>query len=172
ERQVARARDVAGRNPGTRIGLAALETGLAAGVDQGGVESGPDVALADDFAGAFRRLETRRTRSGLATLRRPAFRRPFLQAAVEDRDSLGAEMAQHEPAARGGADRRIVIDDDAVVAVDTERRHRLAEVLGRWEHVRRRMGFVRKLLHVEKARSGDMRGEEFGSGIAAAARHE
>ena len=46
-------------------------------------------------------------------------------------------MAQHEPAARGGPQRRIVIDDDAVVAADAEPLHRRAELRGRRQHVRR-----------------------------------
>ena len=68
----------------------------------------------------------------LAALGRPAFGEPFLQAAVEDRDLLGAEMAKHEPAPRRGSDRRIVIDDDAVVTADAELLHRLAELGGGW----------------------------------------
>ena len=46
-----------------------------------------------------------------------------LHPAVEERDPLGAEMAQHEPAAGGGPKRRIVVDDDPIRAADAEPVH-------------------------------------------------
>ena len=72
-----------------------------------------------------------------------------------------AEMAEHEPAARGGPRRRIVVDDDAVVAADAEPLHRRAELLRRRQHVRRRVRLVGDRVDVEEARAGDVAGEIF-----------
>jgi hypothetical protein len=80
-------------------------------------------------------------------------------------------MAQHEPAARGGAQRRIVIDDDAVVAADAERHHRPSELRRRGQHVRRRVGMVGQRVDIEEDRARNVRGAIFVSAAASRGRH-
>ena len=127
--------------------------------------------LGDDFAARSPASNRAARGARLAALGRPAFGEPFLEAAVEDRDLLGAEMAQHEPAARRGAHRRIVVDDDAVVAADAEPLHRRAELCAPRQHVRRRVRRVADLVDVEEARAGDVRREIFVAAAAPARRH-
>jgi hypothetical protein len=43
-------------------------------------------------------------------------------------------VAEHEPAARGGSQRAVIVDDDPVIAADAEFGHR-AEIGGRRKHV-------------------------------------
>src|SRR5439155_22208417 len=102
-------------------------------------------------------LESALALFGLAAFCRPAFGEPFLQSAVEDRDLVRAEVTEHKPAARGVARRRIVVDDDAVLAADAEPFHGGAELLGAGQHVRSRVLPVADLVDVEKARAGDAR---------------
>ena len=84
-------------------------------------------------------------RRRLAAFDRPAFRRAISGSRRRGWRLLGAEMAQHEPAARGGAQRRIVVDDDAVVAADPSASIARAESAGRGQHVRRRIRLVGQL---------------------------
>src|SRR3954467_2723419 len=61
---------------------------------------------------------------GLAPARqRPPFGLPFLNAAIEQRDSTGAENAKHPPGPRGAVKRAVVVDDYAVAVADPERLH-------------------------------------------------
>src|SRR5690242_324099 len=104
EGQVARARDVPRLDARAGVGLAALEPALATGIEEGGANLAVQyLLLGDDFV-AGRGLEAGVALGRLAAFRRAAFGEPFLKAAVEDRDPACAEVAEHEPAARGGAD--------------------------------------------------------------------
>ena len=118
-----------------------------------------------------------RVEAGASGLRLAAFDRtvlgdPLGQAAVEDGDAVGAEMAKHEPAARRAAQRTVVVDDDAVVAADAEVAHGRAEFGRRGEHVRHRVRLVRQRLDVEEARAGDVPGLKLGCRVAAVGGHE
>ena len=74
--------------------------------------------------------------------------------------------------ARGAVQRAVVVDDDAVVAADSERDHRRAERRRAGQHVRGGMIGVGQRLDVEAARAGDMGRREFGGGVARLAGHE
>src|SRR5262249_15543224 len=152
--------NVAGIDSRTRIRLGAFKAPLTASVDQMADLTIEDLLFGDDLAAALIRIERRFARAGLAALDWPALRHPFLESAIEDRDALGAKVAEHEPAATGGPDRRIVVDDDLVAAADAEALHRLAELRGTGQHVRRGIRMVADPVDIEEARSGDMRLEE------------
>ena len=79
-------------------------TNVASVTTDGGKVSASFVVLACN--GYLGRLEPRAPRLGLAALGRPSLGEPFAQAAVEHRHLPGAEVAEHEPAARGAAQRR------------------------------------------------------------------
>ena len=53
-----------------------------------------------------------------AALERAAFRLPFLQAAVEHGDIMGAEALQHPPGPRRAVQRAVVVDDEAVAVAE------------------------------------------------------
>ena len=95
---------MAGGDAGARIGLGAFEARLAASIDPRQPDAGEQLLLGDDLV-ALDGLESRLARRGFAALGRAAFGEPFLEPAVEDRDLPRAEMAEHEPAARGGPGR-------------------------------------------------------------------
>ena len=94
---------------------------------------------------------------GLAAFQRPALGDPLLQPAVEDRDVAGTEVAQHEPAACRRAQGRVVIDDDAVAAADSDLFHCPSELSGTRQHVGCRIGGVADRIDVEEDRAGNMR---------------
>src|SRR5439155_22121886 len=116
--------------------------------------------------------ETRLARLRLAALGRPPLGQPFLQATVEDRDVPRTEVAEHEPAARGVAGRRIVIDDDAVIPADAELLHGSSEIFRGRHNTWRRVFAVSDFVDVEKACAGDMALEIFVTSVAARRRHE
>jgi hypothetical protein len=97
---------------------------------------------------------------------------PSLEAAVQDRDLLGAEVAKHEPAARGGAYRGIVVDDKAILAADAEAFHRRGEIGGAREHVRSGVRAIAELVDVEKPGAADVRREIFVAAAASRRGHE
>ena len=103
----------------------------------------------------------------LAAFGGAAFRDPFGEAAIEDRDFMGAEQRQHPPDAGGGTQRRIVIDDDAAAISQAERLHAAGEFFRRWQHVRQRRGRVRHFIDVEEHGARDMGRFEFGASVTA-----
>ena len=87
ERQVARAGDMAGGDARARVGLAAFEAGACRGhraAERRG-RRGPRRLLTTSPARSTASKRAVRA-AGLAAFGRPAFRQPFLEAAVEDRD--------------------------------------------------------------------------------------
>src|SRR4029453_16685648 len=150
-----------------RVGFRALKPGLAARIEDRRAGAGQDHLLGDHFSFAGVRIKPGIAKTSLSILDRPVLGAPLLEAAVEDRDTLRAEVAEHEPAARSGPEWRIVIDDDAVVTADTEFGHGGAKVGFRGQHMRRRVGAVRNLVDVEEARPRNMRLEKLGTWIAA-----
>src|SRR5262249_13707192 len=93
----------------------------------------------------------------LTTLGGSSLHDPLLKAAIQDRDVVSAEVAKHEPAARRGSRWRIVVDDDPVVATDTEQLHRVAELLRVRKHVRRWILLVAHLVDIEKTPARNVR---------------
>ena len=69
-------------------------------------------------------------------------------------------------------DRRIVVDDDAVIAADAKALHRLSECVGARQHVRRRVGPVAELIDIDEPRAGDMALQIFVRAAAAGCGHE
>src|SRR5262245_7608876 len=126
EREVAATGDVARLNARARVGSGSFEPLAAPRVEQRA--AGEDLAFGDDLVWPLLSGEGASSRDRLARLRRAAFRGPFLEAAVEDREATRSEVAEHEPAARRGAGRAVVVDDDTVGAADPEPLHRGAEV--------------------------------------------
>jgi len=84
---------VAGGDPRTRVGLAALEPRFASSIDQRIVTLARDVFLSGDLPRGGTGVESDVTRTRRAALDRSPLAEPFLQAAIEDRDPLGAEVA-------------------------------------------------------------------------------
>ena len=127
--------------------------------------------LGDDLAAPL--LGSKRASRGgrLAALGRASLGEPLLEAAVEDRDIFRAEMAEHEPAARGGAQpancrrRRY------------GRRARSRGAAWRGRTPRRRAAYgapglaVAHLVDVEEARAGNVGGEIFVAAVAAGRGH-
>ena len=68
-------------------------------------------------------------------------------------------------------DRRIVVNDGAVIPADAETLHRRAELFRARQHVRRWVLPVAELVDVEEARCGDMGGQILIATAAAARRH-
>ncbi len=81
-------------------------------------------------------------------------------------------MAQHEPAARGGPQRAVVIDDDPVVAPNAKLAHRFSEFAGRGKHLRRGVQSIGHLGNIEEPRAGDVSIGEFRYRIAVVGRQE
>ena len=106
-----------GTDVGPGIGLRPLDPRLAPRVEDWGGRSGEQIVLRDHVARRAR-IKPNLARAGGAAFDGPAFGAPLLEAAVEDRDAFGAEMAEHEPTARRGPERRVVVDDDPVIAAD------------------------------------------------------
>ena len=158
--------------PGRGSGIAAVEAAAAARVEDRAADAADQHRLGDDSSPRSTASKRASARVRLALLDRAALGAPFGEAAVEDRDAVGAVMAQHEPAARRAAQRAVVIDDDAVVAADPERHHRRAERRRAGQHVRRGIGVVGQRLDVEAARAGDVGRVKFGGGVARLAGHE
>src|SRR6476659_8134019 len=127
EGKVAGARRVAGSDAGSWIGFRPLETRLPSSIDPGRPVAGKQLLLGHDLV-AGNSIELYRARPSLAAFRRSTLRQPFLKAPIEDGDLPGSEMPEHEPATRRRTDWRIVVDDDAIVATDTEPLHRRTEV--------------------------------------------
>src|SRR4051812_8708408 len=121
---------------GARVALGTFEAAFAAGVEPWQRSPAEEFPLGDDLV-AFHRLERRRMRWRFAALDRAALGEPLLEAAIEDRDLLGAKVTEHEPAACRGARRAIVVDDDAVVSADAQPFHAAPELGGTRQHVRR-----------------------------------
>src|SRR5207248_9226346 len=107
KRQVPGAGRVAGGDAGARVGLASFEARAATGIDPRQPDAAEQLLLGDDLV-PHDRLESRLARRRFAVLGWTRFGAPFLEATVEDRGPFGTEMAEHEPAARRGADRGIV----------------------------------------------------------------
>ncbi len=171
KRHVAGAGNVARGDPRTRIGFAAIEPGRTPGVDDRKRESGENLLLRDDFLRPLGSVERDLAPFRLPDFDRASFRGPFLEAAIEDRD-LRSKVAEHEPAARRRPDRRVVIDDDSIVAGDSDLFHRAGEVFATRKHVRRGVGRVANRVDVEEAGAGDMGAQIFLAAVAAAGRHE
>ena len=112
---------LARRDPGPWVGHVSLEPLPASGIEQGRLYVARENLIhGDDIGAIFSRLEFGLARRGLATLGRPPFRDPFLKTSVEYRDPTGAKMTKHEPGARRSADRTIIVDDDPVVAANSD----------------------------------------------------
>ncbi len=107
-----------------------------------------------------------------ADVERPAFRPPFLHAAVEDRDMMGAEGLEHPPGSGGSVERRIVVDDDPIAVADAEALHPAGELRLVGKHVGQRIVEIGDLADVEEHRAGDMGGDIFGLGVAIVGRQE
>ncbi len=170
EREIARARNMTGSNAGTRVRDIAFEPPLSARI-----QYRPDARLDDrlgyNLAGAHIRLEARGARRGRAALGRMAFGKPLLNATIEDRYVVGAVKAEHEPAAGGRPQRRIIVDDNAVVPADPGLLHSLGELGGAWQHVRDGTGLVAERVDVEEPGAGDTRSLIFGAAVAPTAHH-
>src|SRR5512146_1836397 len=137
-------------NARARLRLGGFEAGLSASVDERAAGAGQDLLLAEVPSICGFRLEAHFARRSFSALCRPPFRDPLLEAAVQHSDVARTEVSKREPAARSRVDRRIVVDDDAVVAADAELFHRRSELLGAGKHVWRRVGVVGELIDVEE----------------------
>ena len=128
--------------------------------------TGEHGGLVDHLYACFASIEARLARLRLAAFGRPALLPPFRETAVKDGHPFGAEVAEHEPATRGGAQRTIVIDDNPVVAADAQLGHRPGEITRRWQHVRGRVISVGDFRNVEETGAGNMGVEELRRRIA------
>jgi len=153
-----------------RICLRSFKARPSARVDQGQAHPPLDLRLGDDF-GAWLGSEEGARALGLSGLRLPALGDPLLKPAVEDGDIAGAEMAEHEPAPRRRAQRRIIVDDDALIAADAKPLHCGRKVLRRRQHVRSRILTVRKRIDVEEDGTRDVRSSKLVAAAASRRRH-
>src|SRR4051794_3562598 len=143
-------------NAWARVGFGAFEPRASTRIEPRQGRSGEELVFGRDLI-AYRGLEAGAARSRFAPLGRTTFGNPFLETPVEDRDIFCTEVAQHEPATSGGVDGRIVINDDGVSAANADPLHCSGEFLGAWQHVRRKVRMIAKLVDVEEARAGDVR---------------
>src|SRR5512146_3050166 len=116
-------------NARARLRLGGFEAGLSASVDERAAGAGQDLSLAENPSICGFRLEAHFARRSFSALGRPPFRDPLLEAAVQHSDVARTEVAQRDPSARRGVDGRIVINDDPIVAADTEALHGRSELL-------------------------------------------
>ena len=106
--------------------------------------------------GPRHRIELRASAGRFAFFSRPSFGEPLLEAAVEDRDLLRAEVAEHEPAApRSGSGRRHRRQCDRFDRCRASPSPCRSPFSAR-KHVRRVAVPVRNFVDVEKLRAGDM----------------
>ena len=87
---------------------------------------------------------------------RAAFAQPLRQAAVENRDLLGAESAQRPPHPRGGEQAGGIVDDEAHAVAQAQRRHLVGELHLVGQHVRQAGRRVGDRVDVEEHRAGDV----------------
>src|SRR3954466_10048234 len=156
-----------GSNAGSGVSLGSLEASGTARIQQWHEHfAGEYLLFGDDVGLVVLSVEARLSGLWVARFRRPRIGEPLLKAAVEDRDLLRAEMAEHEPSARRGSGWRIIIADDAIVAGDSDLLRRRAERLAREQHVRRGVRPVAELVDVEEAGARDVSGAIFRAAAA------
>ena len=91
---------------------------------------------------------------------------PGGQPAVQNRDICMPEQPQHPPGARRCLDVGVIIDDDMITFIHTKCLQGVGKGIWRGYHMRHGVRLVGNGVDIEPLRTGDMRGAEFGSGVA------
>ncbi len=140
--------------------LAAVEFRGAARVDHlrhAGHEIFRHVAQAADQSGAIGRCEGFLLRPHHRHVGRKFLLGPFAEPAVEHRDLVVAEHAEHPPyPGRGGAAIQPIVNHDPVAVADAEQPDLLGEVGRGRQHMRQRIRLVGDMVDVEMHRSWNM----------------
>src|SRR5947199_8487896 len=109
---------------GPGFGCRTVEAAGGAGVDHlltPGREIAEEGSLVAHQRGVEARGEGARLRRWYRGVDRPALGLPLRQPAVEDRNFVMPEEAQHPPGAPRRGEPGAIIDDDAVIIADTQR---------------------------------------------------
>src|SRR5262249_17911374 len=115
----------------------------------------------DDFLGGACRERTRLP-SYWAALKRPPFRCPLREAAIENEHVLRTEEPERPPHPWRGKQPGAVVNNDRVALRDADLSDRLGKLLGRWEHMRQGDRLVGDLVDVKAHRARDVTGEILG----------